>query len=543
MQRIYSLWSALLGIVIVATSIYGGFHYFSPIPYWDQWNGYIGFYHAIVDGDYKFFWSQHMDHRIVFPRVLFFLDIWAFGGRNAFSIVAIYVMLAFLGAIIWREHGKGRATPYSPFIIAGLIFSFLFSWIQNENLKWGFQSQFVAVYLFATAAFAVYSRPTAGFGRVFWGIAFCGMAELSMGNGIATFFAMAIEGILLRRAWREIAVVILSGIIASAVYLYHFVKPVLPLDAAVAHIPLARLKFFLIFLGNPLYSIDGSLKLAGVAGLLLFVFAAFMTIHLYRNRQFTPYRAFLVAGYGFIVASAIGATQGRWMLGLGGAVASRYTLPVLLSFLLLSLLALDLVATKRARALIVLVPLVCLSFLAKFQENVNGNIDTLYQWKLAVLAQKIGLDRPQLDGAIFPLNVHYVYEREANFAAEYEIGPYSHGWLHDAGLVKFDKSLVDASRCNGFLESTRSDDVGIEANGWVAPHIRTYDSTLVVLVNPAGDTVGYGVSGRVRPDVRASQKSAPRDSGWVGFAKPGQSDLSAYALIGDKFCPLETIRK
>ncbi|EEA00969.1 hypothetical protein BH160DRAFT_3745 [Burkholderia sp. H160] len=543
MQRIYSLWSAVLAIIIVVTSIYGGIHYFSPIPFWDQWNGYIGFYHAIEDGDYKFFWSQHMDHRIVIPRILFFIDIYLFGGRNAFSIVAIYSMVAFLGIAIWIEYKKWHTVKYSSFLVAGLIFSFLFSWIQNENLKWGFQSPFIAIYLFAMLAFAFYSRPTGSISRVALGIFFCMCAELSLGNGIATFFVMAVQGVLLRRSWREIATVIATGVIATSIYFYHFVKPVLPLDPSVARVPLARLKFFLIFLGNPFYWISESLKLSAAAGLLLFIFAAIATIHLYRKRLFTPYRSFLIAGYGLVVASAVGATQGRWMLGLNAAIASRYTLPVLLGFLVLSLLALDMAATKRARTIVVLIPLVFLTFLAKFQEHVNGDIDVLYRWKLAVLAQKIGLDHEDLDSAIFPLNVHSVYEREAKFAAEHEIGPYSRGWLHDAAIVKFDKDLVDDSRCTGFLESVTPDAVGMTASGWAVSHIQSHGPLLIVLVNPAGETVGYGVSGKRRPDVKETLKNAPSDAGWTGFAKPGQKDLSAYVLIGDKFCPLQTLKK
>ncbi|WP_144108555.1 hypothetical protein [Paraburkholderia sp. BCC1886] len=542
MQRIYSLWSALLGIVIVATSIYGGFHYFSPIPYWDQWNGYIGFYHAIVDGDYKFFWSQHMDHRIVFPRVLFFLDIWAFGGWNIFNIVSIYFMLACIGATVWIVYRNGPAQRYSPFLIVGLIGSFLFSWIQNENLKWGFQTQFVAVYLFAVLAFAFYSKPTGSMSRVALGVLFCTMAELSMGNGIATYYAMAMQGVLLRRSWREVLTVVVAGVIANAVYLYHFVKPVMSFDPAVNLVPLERLRFFLIFIGNPLFFINNSLALAGAGGLLVFAFAAWATISLYFKKQFTPYRAFLLVGYAFIVASAIGATQGRWMLGLYAAVSSRYTFPVLLGFLLMSLLAIDLAKTKRAHVLVILVPLVLLSFLVKFQRNVNGDTEVLFQWKLAVLAQKIGLDRPKLDNLIFPPDVHYVYEREAKFAAENQIGPYSRGWLHDAGLVRFDKDFVDATRCAGFLESTHTDDTGIVASGWVVPHITTDRSLLVVMVNGDGQTVGYGVSGRSRPDVEGFIKGAPKGAGWSGFAKAGEKNLSAYALIGDRFCPLETAK-
>lgn len=539
MQRIYSLWGALLGIFIVATSIYGGFHYFSPIPFWDQWDGYIGFYRAIVNGDYGFFWSQHMDHRIVIPRILFFLDIYVFGGWNVFNIVAIYLLVACLGVTIWLEYKKWHTVRYSPFIIIGVIFSFLFSWTQNDNLKWGFQNQFIAIYLFAMLAFAFYSRPTHSVKRVALGLLFCVCAELSMGNGVATFFVMAVQGVLLRRSWREIATVLVAGAIANAVYFHNFVKPILPLNPDVAHVPLARLKFFLIFLGNPVFWITNSLTLPGIAGFVLLVLAALATFHLYRKRLFTPYRSFLIAGYGLVVASAVGATQGRWMMGLPAALASRYALPALLSFLVLSLLALDLATTRRARRFVVLVPLVFLTFLAKFQQNVNGDIEVLYRWKLAVLSQKIGLDHQELDGLIYPLSAHSIYADNAKFAAEYEIGPYSSGWLHDAGIVRFDKDLVDSSRCTGFLDTVTPDSVGITASGWVVAPAHRHSTLLIVLVNPAGETVGYGVSGKKRDDVKASIRNAPRDAGWVGFAKPGEKDLRAYALVGDRFCPLQ----
>lgn len=159
LSRTLSIWASLLAALIVATSIYGGYHFFSPIPYGDQWDGELGFYKDLIDGNYAVFWAQHMEHRIVFSRVLFWLDIVLFGGRNVFTIVANYVLLFAVALVLWREYRSGRKELHPPLLVGGLILGFLLLWVQAENIKWGFQSQCIAVYLFALMAFAQFSRP------------------------------------------------------------------------------------------------------------------------------------------------------------------------------------------------------------------------------------------------------------------------------------------------------------------------------------------------------------------------------------------------
>lgn len=542
MSRIFPVWSALLAAFIVATSIYGGYHFFSPIPYVDQWDGYIGFYKILKEGIYQVFWVQHMEHRLVLARALFWLDIAVFGGWNAFTVILNYLMLAGIGLVIFGEYRRGRAIESSPWLIGGIVFGFLFLWCQNENLKWGFQVPTILVYLFSTLAFAFFSRPDHRASNIAIALVFGVLSMLSLGNGILVFFIMAIQGFLQRRPWKESLIAIVAGCIAAAIYFHGYIIYSLPLNPDVAHLPLARIKFFLMFLGNPVFFVTGDLRHTAALGILSLAVAAAMVIYLFRKREITPYRAFLIANYGMVVAAAMGAARSRWMLGLVASAAGRYTTPVLLGYAVLALLALDMAVSRRVRFAACAVPLLLITWLASYQTQAWGDNSYLFKWKLAVLGQKIGLDHPAYDALIFPATAHDRYVDGADFSASRNIGPYGRGWLHDAGIVKYDPAKRDDSLCHGFIEPARTDSVGITVGGWMIARDADAGSALIVLTDNAGQTVGYGITGAARPDVSRAVPGAPDNAGWTGFARADAGALSAYAYVDNKFCKLSSIR-
>lgn len=538
MNRIFPTWAALLAVFVVVTSVYGGYHHFSSIPFGDQWDGEIGFYQKLQNGDYRAFWTQHMEHRIVFSRVLFWLDIAIFRGMNVFTVVMNYVLLFAIGLVFWREYRSGATILYSSQIISGIIFGYLFLWCQYSNLLWGFQSQVFAVYLFSFLAFSTYSRPQNGISRLVMCCAFALLAVLSMGNGVVTFFVMVAQGFLQRRPWRESVLLVLVGLATGVVYFHHFSRPELPVMPEAEHVHLIRVKFFAIFMGTPIYEISQRLWASGLLGAAFLILNAVTICVLFLKNQITSYRAFLIAVLGMTIISAAGAANSRWMFGLLYAVSSRYTTPMLPGYIATFLLLLDVLPTRKARIAATFVSLLLLSYVAPFQLRTFGDTDYRYPPKLAVLGQKIGLDHPDYDALLFSPQDHDRFLEKANFAAARHIGPYGQGWLHDAGVVEFDSKLVDASLCSGFLESSAPDAIGLAAYGWAVPTRGADASTLIVLVDSRGRTVGYGVTGATRADVAKSVKGAPPDSGWTGFAKKVDGPLSAYAYMGGKFCPL-----
>ena len=550
-MRLFSIWAVVLAVFVIVTSALGGYRYFSPIPYWDQWDSYIGFYERLQQGPFAAFWGWHTQHRIVFSKLLFLLDIELFGGWNIFTVVMNYVLLLGVGLVIWHEYRLGRvkdgalSNQQSPWLIVGLIFGFLFAWCQFENLKSGFQSPFIAVYLFALLAFAAYSRPEHPFRRVALAILFSWLATISMGNGIATFVVLIGQGILLRRPWKEAAAFAVVGIVTAIIYFqgYHNHLPHPPVSSLER--ALALLWYVVIFLGNPFYFAADfpvpSTSLSAAAGLCYLLVASQVIGVLFFRRQITPWRAFLAAIIAMVVAAAAGAASGRWMLGLPSAMASRYTTPTLMGYLALSLLVLDIATSRWARFNAMLVPLIALTAVAGFQMQASGDTGYLYDGKLAVLGQKTGLDHPIYDAAVYPAGEHDNFVAKANFAAAKNIGPYGGGWLHDAGVVKFDSAQVDTKLCEGFLDTQTEDDVGLVVSGWAVMLPFKQASLLIVLVDADGQTAGYGVTGGSRPDVVAAYKGAPGDSGWIGFAKRTGQSLRAYAYVSDKFCPLASV--
>ena len=552
MSRTLSIWASLLAALIVATSIYGGYHFFSPIPYGDQWDGELGFFKDLTEGNYAVFWAQHMEHRIVFSRVLFWLDIVLFGGRNVFTIVANYVLLFAVALVLWREYRSGHKESHPPLLVVGLILGFLLLWVQAENIKWGFQSQCIAVYLFALMAFAQFSRSDNRPLRISLAMLFCVASTLSMGNGVVAFGVMAIQGVLQRRPIRESLIVAAGGALCALIYFHGYYKPILPIDPAAAHISLIRLKFFAAFMGNPTFfawntiaamissnAMDWgtwSLKISALFGIASLAVATVVTVRLFAKAQLTPYRSFLIASYGLVVASAMGASNSRWMLGLGASVSGRYTTPVVISFAVLALLVLDVVTTRRTRLLASVAPLALLTFTALYQSQAFEDNAYLYKWKLAVLGQKIGLDHPEYDATIYPASMHDWFVANANFAANYEIGLYGRGWLRDAGVVKFDAARVDQSFCLGHLDATSTDKGVIHASGWATTAGR--ETLLIVLTDAEGKTIGYGVSGERRLDVSKAVKMASQDAGWTGFANATEGPISAYVYQHGRFCKL-----
>lgn len=538
MRRIFPLWAIVMAVFVVGTSVYGGYHFFSPIPYWDQWDGYIGLYRSVMDGQFGSLWVPHMEHRILLPRALFILDIALFGGRNILTIYLNYFIILSISILIFHQHVKGRREAYPLLLIGGLIFGFLFLWCQNENLKWGFQVGGFSVYLFAFCAFSIFSGDTDRRWRLFWALVFAALSVVSMGNGIAAFGVMIVQAVLQRRPRRDSLVLIVAGMTSAAVYFYGYVKTVLPLDPATAQIAFPQIKYLLLFLGNPVFYAKPSLPLCAVAG-AMFLGACCLTLWtLHRRRPISPYQSFLAAIICMILISAAGAAHGRWILGLQFATSSRYTTPMLIGYLALSLLLLDMATRQRTRTCVTFGSLVLLSAVAGYQTQAFADNGYLYGWKLAVLGQKIGLDHPNLDAMIYPASAHDAFADNAKYAASHAVGLYGRGWLRDAGTVKFDTGRVDPALCEGYVDSHSPDAVGEVVNGWAFARNRRTHSLLILLVDKAGDTVGYGVTGANRPDVVKAVHGAPASSGWTAFAHHGDGPFNVYAYTEGKFCPL-----
>jgi hypothetical protein len=92
------LW--LVAPFFVLSTIYGAIRNYSPVPYWDMWDGYIGFYERVSAGDWRAWLIAHNQHRMIFSRLFFWLDLKYFRGLSQLLIPLNLVLMALLWAAL-----------------------------------------------------------------------------------------------------------------------------------------------------------------------------------------------------------------------------------------------------------------------------------------------------------------------------------------------------------------------------------------------------------------------------------------------------------
>ncbi|MEX3954895.1 hypothetical protein [Trinickia sp. EG282A] len=535
-ERWSTVAALVVGTFVVLTTLYGVHRFYSPVPWWDEWDGYVGFYMAATNGmGFHAWWWPHMEHRIVTSRLLFWLDLRYFGGSHILLFAAQQAMLAGIVALIVNTARRAGA---SFAWTIGVVAALMFAWVQSEVLTWGFETGVIAVYFFLAWALVEFTcAESSAVRRFVAGFLLAACAEFSMGNGIAAPFALMIAAIVGRRPLREIAMSAVLSVALASIYFIGYVKPQVDEPHIVGSPLLHHLGFFAAFLGNPLAMLGASESACAAAGLVVAIAIVFLACRLYLSRSVTPYRALLIGICAFVIASDLAADYGRGAATAGAALASRYTTGTLLAWVAVLLLAID--SLPKARHQVMMLGVLVAASMATSQARVLDSNAYLYGWKLGVLSTKIGLEHTEYSGMIFPAkpeSVHERFERYAAYSAQHDLGIYQREWLRDAGTVKFDASKVGGS-CQGFFDRLKQDNVGLEASGWASsPYLR---DTLIVLTDGNGDTIGYGVTGQQRLDVRQAVPGAGDSAGWVGFAQRTAGPVRAYAYTGGRFCPLK----
>jgi hypothetical protein len=263
----------------------------------------------------------------------------------------------------------------------------------------------------------------------------------------------------------------------------------------------------------------------------------FVAWRLYVKEQITRYRAFLICGYAMILISACGAAAGRYKLGIGQAIVSRYDTPFFISWACLALLMLDVLQQQSGRRILKTVYIVIALWLLPYQFHSHDDTQMQFDRNLDTLSLKLRIDDPDHSGLIYPMSARPALRHDVTWAVNTEFGPFADGWLHDAGLVRFSASEVDNSLCKGYVDEIKVNAADVFVNGWVVTTRQRSDPILIVLVDAAGNTIGYGVSGSLRYDVRDAMH-ANLHSGWAALAPGGAKPVRAFAYDMHRFCEL-----
>ncbi len=521
----------IAALLFVGLAVVGGGRAYSPVPFWDMWPGYLEFFTKISDGDWGAWWAQHNEHRIVLARVFFWLDLTLLGGQGWFLVLVNYGLLMLVCALIffvWKEVEPDKDKSW----IGYFLMAWLFFWNQNENLVWGFQSQFILAQLLPLASFYFLHLSCHGErlkSRFFALSIVTGIMSIgSMANGVLTLSLMLVFALIVRMEWRKTLWIGVLATICVGLYFYEYkaTEGHGSLGQTILTNPIGLLHYVAIYVGGP-FSLGNrpiGLWAATVAGIFL-VFASmyFSWRVLSANRQDSLQVALLMFIL-FVGGTALGTGGGRLIFGVDQALASRYLTPSLMAwaafFILCYINYLTIKNWAKKKLWIVLLGLLVL-MLPQQLRALKPQTEMLYERRMAALALELGIkDQTQiksvfisadwtLDIAAKPVDRNYsIFGMEPYKDLRQKMGATSNG--AGAGL-KACQAYLD------FVEPVQNDPRFIKIRGWLWSEDGVGKSEIVEISDAHHQIKGFGLSGQYRPDLVKKFNQNAAGSGFKAY--------------------------
>jgi hypothetical protein len=541
---LFSLVCLICAITIVADTIYLTVRYFQPIFYFDAW-GTVDQYIKFTQNNYRLadLFSQHNEHRILFPRFIFFADFFFGGGSNIINTITIFIIQFLHLALFLRLELKlvrGTLAVTSLSIVTLLLFSYG----QSENFNWGFQVQFVGVFAAASLAFWWFSeaaesefRGARGCLFVVGSLSMSLVATYSMANGLLSCFILVVLALLLRINIKAVfGLAVFSEIVAASFYYdYRLDNSHPPFSVVFLQHPIELFVYTLAYLGGPVRSFGiVAACMLGAVGLSLACFAAARMV---LRKEGIAARAALVAIMMFIVVTAGATAFGRFFLGLDEAFSGRYLTPACIFWsahiLYWSSFATAGPSRRVASAIFAVISFVVV--VGATHEHLQARPyarENFQNLNLASDALLTGGDFPDAYDSI--TNDLDGLKRGALFLNQQHLSIFSwpeaqlrHRRLSEAFAA------IDDKACFGAFDAVQiiPESGGGAAQGWAWDRVGRKPVERILLVNADDVIVGFGSGGWARPDVRkAVPEVRSKDVGWRGFANVSDNrPLSAYA--------------
>ncbi|ALM81831.1 hypothetical protein [Bordetella sp. N] len=403
-EQLFGLFASAFAIIAVI----GAVRNFSAMPYWDTLGGYLHFFVRVSDGDWSAWWAQHNEHRIVLSRLFFWADLAWFQGTTISLIALNYLLLGLLALMfqrLWHIAGQGRAAYVGLFLIA-----WMWSWIQNQNLTWAFQSQFFLVQLLPLCAFLALYKASGGPPRWFAIALACGILSLgAMANGVLALPLMLLYTLCTPCSWRRRALLLVATAAGTWLYFRGYVSGSEPITHVLARDPLGYAAYVLLYIGGPFYFFSGKgtfgLWFAGAAGLALIATSAVIALRALRAPQASTLPLALLAFILYLGGSAAGTAGGRLAYGVDHALASRYQTPALCvwaAFAVLLAPTLTALAARRPRALPAGLLVLLLLMLPQQLKALRNQDPWRFEVAVAGLALELGIEDADQIRAMYP---------------------------------------------------------------------------------------------------------------------------------------------
>jgi hypothetical protein len=530
----------LAALFFVVLAVIAGARSYSPTPYWDMWNGYLGFYIDVMDGKAGAWWAQHNEHRIFLSRIFFWLDLALFSGRGYLLIILNYALSAasciFFSLIICEKTPQDNQQTLR-WVLISMVFILLFAWPQEENLTWGFQSQMIFAQLLPLAGFYLLHRAsgeTAHNKAFFIAAAACGVAAIgSMANGVIALPLMVLLAMALRMKWQRIAILGALSAICLAAYFIDYKSPEnhISIVGTLAKSPLSMANYFFAYMGGIIsYLWEKNITASFIGGLVLLASALFFswrTFRAWRRKESVSLDLALLSFLLYFGGTALGTAGGRALFGAEQALDTRYQTPVFMAWSALLVLCVPFMTRQsRSAQAWVYVPLaVVVGLLVPGQIKLfDDRSGVLFERKLAALALELDIRDASQVALVFPDDRVYPVAR---IASRRNYSVFDDAAIADANfaLGKTEGLAASPVSCNLVLESLTTDafprsggsDTYVRVNGYAFQATSRKSPQVLHVLDPERRIVGYGLSGRPRPDMVQKHDLADKAPGFTFY--------------------------
>ena len=319
-------------IFIVVDTIRTVTSFWSPLPWFDEWatTNLIG---AWQNGDitaWQALFSQHNEHRILVPRLVFLADDLVFGGQGRMTMGIIFIVQFLHAGLFAIILGHSRPAHAGRWAIGAVVLAMMFSLHQAENFSSGFQLQFIAVFAGATLCLILFSlaalrerqgRPNVGLtSATFLAVV---VTTFTMANGLISAYIILLLAFLIRLSIKTIMLYLTFFLFLTFIYFYryqtvaHHSRP-----TEILYHPLEFFSYVATYLGNvvSISSLNAAILL-GIAGI---VATGCATLRVVRSEQLRPGPIAMLGVMLFIGSTAVVTASGRLNFGVSQALSSRY---------------------------------------------------------------------------------------------------------------------------------------------------------------------------------------------------------------------------
>lgn len=534
-----------LGLFFLFSSSIGVFLNYSPVPFWDMWDGYLGFYINIIDGNYNHWLIQHNEHKILIPRILFYIDFLIFNGQGYFLLLLNLIFLIIFTILFFNIFKRFFFNNELKFL--SILVCLIFFWGQKENLVWAFQSQFFLVYLFPfLSIYSLYEyAKTDQVQKLIYFLVFTFCAVFSMANGI-----VILPLILFFLCYLQINIknkYLISIFIFSLLYLYLFNYTSPPGHGnflfTLMDTPFEMLRFTARFLGSVMFHIFNNnfgKIISEIYGffLIFIIFMSFFSAFIYKRIDDDLFKILIIYLL-FIFISAFLISGGRVLFGLDNAFSSRYLTPSLFAqcaFLILLNIQYPAIQKKLFNFFILLIIFMLPTQINSFTNDVHKKTN----YSLSALSLLLEVDDKNQQNIIYPNNI--VLKKIAQRAKELNLSIFGSGDIYNLykSLNQINSSDLKNSSCHGYLEEkVIIDDEFSYYKGWI------YDNKLsgkytMHAVDENNKNIGIGYYGLYRPDVKNAIKITNKFTGYKVYFKNDSVFNKIYFIINNRKCTLKS---